>query len=612
MRNRCTLSRWVLAALWALVAPCSAQNVRYVDASAPAGGDGLSWWTAHDTLTAAIDASVPGGEIRVAAGTYRPDDATPGGRDSTFSVRKALRILGGYAGRLFSNPDFRDPASLATLLSGDFGAQGQFADNCYHVLTIDPGAQATVTLDGLTICHGNADSPQATDSGGGVLVRSGVLTSTDCTFASNSAGSGGAVSVTGPGTATFVDCTFTLNQAVGSGGSVHGVFTTLNFDRCVFRDGFANTGAGVYVLSSTITLRDVIFERNWSQTQGGGLHVQQSSARVLRCRFDQNLVLSGAGSGTIGGGAMHVDNATALIGLSEFSGNTSFRNAGAILHSSGSTTIHASTFVGNTAASDGGALACNAGTASVVSSVFSGNRTTGRGGAIFCGGPNLVLTNCTAYANVAQSANAGGVHVSSGTVVVTASVLWSNRNLGGFTELAQFTDAVPSRPRFERSVVQGWSGMYVGTLTSGTDPRFADAPGGDRLAGTADDNLRPSSDSPMVDAGKTAALPPDTVDLDDDGDTTEQTPIDAVGEVRRLDAASVLDTGSGPAPVPDIGALEFRCPSDINRDEATDFADFLDFFNAYDAQAVAADTNRDGVVDFGDFLLFFSAYDAGC
>lgn len=54
------------------------------------------------------------------------------------------------------------------------------------------------------------------------------------------------------------------------------------------------------------------------------------------------------------------------------------------------------------------------------------------------------------------------------------------------------------------------------------------------------------------------------------------------------------------------------CVSDLNQDCTSDFADFLLFFNCYDAVDSCADIDGVEGTDFGDFLTFFNAYDAGC
>lgn len=52
--------------------------------------------------------------------------------------------------------------------------------------------------------------------------------------------------------------------------------------------------------------------------------------------------------------------------------------------------------------------------------------------------------------------------------------------------------------------------------------------------------------------------------------------------------------------------------SDVNLDGASDFGDFLQFFNCFDAFEPCADIDGIEGVDFGDFLTFFNGFDAGC
>jgi hypothetical protein len=62
--------------------------------------------------------------------------------------------------------------------------------------------------------------------------------------------------------------------------------------------------------------------------------------------------------------------------------------------------------------------------------------------------------------------------------------------------------------------------------------------------------------SACIDAGDNTAVPPDTLDLDSDGDTAEPIPIDLAGNQRFVDHADVPDTGNGTAPIVDMGAYE--------------------------------------------------------
>ncbi|MCH8851681.1 MAG: hypothetical protein IID41_03405 [Planctomycetes bacterium] len=68
----------------------------------------------------------------------------------------------------------------------------------------------------------------------------------------------------------------------------------------------------------------------------------------------------------------------------------------------------------------------------------------------------------------------------------------------------------------------------------------------------------------VIDAGDNEAVPPDSADLDDDGDTDEPTPFDLDGNPRIVDG-----DGDEEADV-DMGAYEFQtdlpCPWDLNGD----------------------------------------------
>lgn len=54
------------------------------------------------------------------------------------------------------------------------------------------------------------------------------------------------------------------------------------------------------------------------------------------------------------------------------------------------------------------------------------------------------------------------------------------------------------------------------------------------------------------------------------------------------------------------------CLADVNGDSLIDFADYLDFLDAYERGEARADLTQDGIIDFGDYLDFLAAYDVGC
>lgn len=54
------------------------------------------------------------------------------------------------------------------------------------------------------------------------------------------------------------------------------------------------------------------------------------------------------------------------------------------------------------------------------------------------------------------------------------------------------------------------------------------------------------------------------------------------------------------------------CPADFNADTVLDFFDYLDFVNAYAANASSADFDGNGTIEFFDYLDFVAAFSTGC
>lgn len=113
-----------LAGLSAAVAVHAQNRIVYVDASAPAGGDGQSWQTAFNDLQIALllihrtNSVGFEAEFRMAGGVYRPDLGTRD-RRMPFFVEQGDRIVGGFAGSADPDPHRNDPSLFPTVLTGD-------------------------------------------------------------------------------------------------------------------------------------------------------------------------------------------------------------------------------------------------------------------------------------------------------------------------------------------------------------------------------------------------------------------------------------------------------------------------------------------------------------
>ena len=183
--------------------------------------------------------------------------------------------------------------------------------------------------------------------------------------------------------------------------------------------------------------------------------------------------------------------------------------------------------------------------------------TTGGGGAgIF---DNLTtgvtsLVNCTITGNQTSmdSANGGGILASDGDMTVSNSILWGNSDSSGTDESAQLY-VKTTAPVVNYSCIQGLN-TFAGNGNIGSDPLFVNPDG------TLSENLRLDFGSPCLDAGNNTLVPADTLDVDDDTNTTERTPLDRNGHKRFKDDLSAANTGVDDLPdypyIVDMGAFE--------------------------------------------------------
>ena len=203
-------------ALAVLVAAPALATDYYVDDDAPAGGDGLSWATAFNSLDVAIDTAAGGDALRVAQGTY----VLQGGmyEQLTFELDNAY---GGYAGWNAPDSDLRDPEAFPTILSGDVNG-----DDTPDFQNLDDNREGVVgiagAVDGFVITGANTLGVYEGNTMGGGVLR-------NCRFHHNTGGAGGALFVE-HGPSAIENCVFESNRALwdltpntdsGRGGAVY-------------------------------------------------------------------------------------------------------------------------------------------------------------------------------------------------------------------------------------------------------------------------------------------------------------------------------------------------------------------------------------------------------
>ena len=293
--------------------------------------------------------------------------------------------------------------------------------------------------------------------------------------------------------------------------------------------GLYDRGAALYCDAGHPTVYNCVFSANYAQY--GAVYLIESSPSFMECVF--------------------VDNSAQLGGAlcSELDADPTLTNC---------------SFRGNTADQGGAMFSSGDGRPDLVNCFFVGNSATQYGGGIYVTNSAPTLTNCTLSANTAVF-DGGGVYVAANdeAALLSNCILWSNEDSGGTDESAQLY-VVGDAAEVDYSCVQGgWTGPG-GTGNIASDPSFVDAEGPDGVCGTEDDNLRLSAGSPAIDAGTNGLVTVET-DLD--------------GKARLYDDPLTPDTGSGTAPIVDLGAYEFQ--ADCNGNGVPDDLD------------IAAGTSRD-------------------
>jgi len=485
------------------VIPCQARII-YVDANTPDNNDGSSWAKAYRYLQDALadaNSNLDVNEIWVAMGTYKPDQGngiTAGDRNATFQLLNGVNLKGGYAGFGKPDPNARDAEAYETILDGH--------GKSYHVVT-GSSVDSTAIIDGFIVTGGKYGWDGHQRSGAGMYNYHGSPTVRNCMFVRNSGYSGGGMG-NSSSNATIRNCTFIGNTAELGGGMRNG-YGSPNITNCTFISNSSRvTGGGMDNTQSRPVVNNCTFSWNSSRL-GGGMRNYHASPTVVGCTFSWNLATS-SGGGMENNGA----GSKSIVTNCMFKGNSAKSSGGGIYNRFYShPKVTNCSFYQNSAEKNGGGLNNRYASATVTNCTFSGNSANANGGGVNNrdSGANLVVTNC---------------------------ILWSNTASNG----SQIYNTSSATVNY--SDVQG---SWPGTGNKNADPFFINASSGD---------LRLLPDSPCIDAGDNTAVPPDAIDLDGDGNTTEPIPWDIDGMTRFVDEPNVPDTGNGTAPIVDMGVFE--------------------------------------------------------
>jgi predicted outer membrane repeat protein len=534
-------------------------EVIYVNANAPAGGDGSSWTTAHEFLQDALDQTISGqgDQVWIAQGAYFPDDGsnvTQGDRLASFVIKDQVELYGGFGGFEGSLQE-RDSISYKTVLSGEI-----YPDPIYwtvHVTSVENNA----TFDGLSIIRGTANGYGADEDQSAAIYGGGSITATNCTFSDNSADLRGGVAFMGNWTAT--NCTFTNNSADYGGVASYGTWSVTN---CSFSGNYAEFG-GV-ARSGNWTANNCTFSGNSATKQGGVLSSAGTSGWVvINCVFFGN-------SAVERGGVANESDLTATNCI--FSNNTSDDLGGVAYY--GDWTVSSCTFSDNMSDSNGGVVAYR-GNWAIVNSVVSGN-----------GGTRDYFHDMHSIRNTLD------------TALTPLTVRSYNIMEGGPNWLHGTTDYL--------WLITGTSDLGDGSYIIRDLPLFVDASdpdGPDDIWGTEDDGLRLQENSPAVSMGDMGFLAVDVDDLDFDSDILELMPIDLAGYDRVQE--SQMDLGAyeygnaiNRGPDTDLDGIFDNIDLDDDNDGLTDVEEL-----ALGLNPILRDSNANGVDDLRETYIDFTS-----
>lgn len=645
---------WLALCLATAGSTVSSANVIYVNAAAPAGGNGTNWATALNDMTTALASAQNGDQLWVAAGTYSTQSLY-----TSFTVPAGVSLYGGFSGTE-SSVDQAQPSIYHTTLRA--ASVSLHEGSSVLVLATAGGS----TISGFTIRDGYAARTSGTKlGGGGLLIQGGTVSIRQCTFTQNSTytmpngdfGMGGAVCIVNNSAVTITDCAFDSNTSHG--------WPEWDFIPWSHRP-LQGDGAAIYVSGSTLTVEHSTFTGNHAggssgqcitgfslspgaAASGGAVAARDSTVSISGSLFSGNTAGSSTGpsswcgwpddpvfpspkpAGQAGqGGAISLNGGTATISRCVFTDNSAGTSnigsgCGGAIYAAGTAKVANCRFLGNSAGNgvDSGDAGDGGGVYSLASIFFvncefignyagTGGLSTspagrdGVGGAIFALGTNR-FDNCTIVKNKARAQGAGTY----GADLANSLVFFNDSTL-----LGQSLDSQMIGGTALYCNVQGWlpSGFDSIYNNSNADPRFVDMAGPDGVTGTLDDNTRLLGTSPAIDSGNALRY---ILDLSNN-DLSQFVSVDLDDKTRIVDDPGIPNTGFQGSL--DRGAYEFSpftCMGDLNIDGQVDDADFSFFVAAYNLLDCAAwampagcpaDFNHDLVVDDSDFVNFVVAY----
>ena len=160
-----------------------------------------------------------------------------------------------------------------------------------RVFMINSGSN--VTLNDMTVRHGDCTSCVTGGTEGGGIRNNGTLTINNSSISDNKATTGGGIRNNGTGTLTVTDSTFSGNNANNGGGIFNiGTMTVAN---STFSGNTSTWGGGVYHQGPSSTVTNSTFFNNSASTIAGGGISNETILTVRNSTFSGNSAPNGGG-----------------------------------------------------------------------------------------------------------------------------------------------------------------------------------------------------------------------------------------------------------------------------------------------------------------------------
>ncbi len=333
-----------------------ASILRVAVGGATSGSCGGDWSSPCDLRYALQSRALPGDQVWVKAGVYRPGPS--GARTAAFALPAGVAVYGGFAGAETALEQ-RDWSANLTILSGDIDANDANLDgndvaessddiqggNAYHVVT-SSSVTETARLDGFTVTAGLADGASfPADSGGGMYNLSAGPSLSNLVFSGNRAGVGGGGVYNDSSAPVLSGVLFTGNRAGGGGGMSNESASNPVLTGVTFLRNRSDYGGALYNWGSSPSLDRVAFTGNTASVDGGGMSCYMCSARLSNVLF--------SGNHAAYGGAISVYYSSSLPRLSNvtLSGNRANTGGGMYNDYNSAPQIDNTILWGNTASS---------------------------------------------------------------------------------------------------------------------------------------------------------------------------------------------------------------------------------------------------------------------